>query len=117
MEATRSSETSVCNKRTRRHVPENGILHSRRHKNMKSYSHDPFVDYREPFVCLFVCLAGRRARILVATAWLLSFCFSVPIAIFYEEKKIQGTARHSVEQHRQLTQHCWSQESAAYGPR
>jgi hypothetical protein len=28
---------------------------------------------------------------LVGSAWLLSFCFSVPIAIFYEEKKIQGT--------------------------
>ncbi|PNF30488.1 Cardioacceleratory peptide receptor [Cryptotermes secundus] len=31
----------------------------------------------------------RRARMLVGSAWLLSFCFSVPIAIFYEEKKIQ----------------------------
>jgi hypothetical protein len=29
---------------------------------------------------------------LVGSAWILSFCFSVPIAIFYEEKKIQGTA-------------------------
>jgi hypothetical protein len=28
MEATRSSETSVYNKRIRRHIPEDGILHS-----------------------------------------------------------------------------------------
>jgi hypothetical protein len=27
MEATRSSETSVYNKSTRRHIPDNGILH------------------------------------------------------------------------------------------
>ncbi|KAE8747391.1 CCAP-receptor [Frankliniella occidentalis] len=32
----------------------------------------------------------RRARILIATAWLLSIIFSLPIIIFYEEKLIQG---------------------------
>ncbi|XP_049794628.1 cardioacceleratory peptide receptor-like [Schistocerca nitens] len=32
----------------------------------------------------------RRARLLVLSAWLLSFLFSVPIIIFYEEKTIQG---------------------------
>ncbi|XP_046979210.1 cardioacceleratory peptide receptor-like [Schistocerca americana] len=32
----------------------------------------------------------RRARLLVVSAWLLSFLFSVPIIIFYEEKTIQG---------------------------
>jgi hypothetical protein len=38
MEATRSCETSVYNKPTRRHVPEDGILHSHRRENLKSYT-------------------------------------------------------------------------------
>jgi hypothetical protein len=33
MEAIRSSETSVYNKPTRRHIPEDGILHSQRREN------------------------------------------------------------------------------------
>ncbi|XP_068085222.1 cardioacceleratory peptide receptor-like [Anabrus simplex] len=32
----------------------------------------------------------RRARLLVASAWLLSILFSVPIIVFYEETTIQG---------------------------
>jgi hypothetical protein len=38
MEATRSSETSVYNKLTRRQFPEDGILHNNRHENLKSYN-------------------------------------------------------------------------------
>jgi hypothetical protein len=37
MEAIRSSETSVDTRSTRRHIPENGILHSHRRENLKSY--------------------------------------------------------------------------------
>jgi hypothetical protein len=37
MEAIRSSETSVYTISTRRHNPENGIFHSHRRKNLKSY--------------------------------------------------------------------------------
>jgi hypothetical protein len=37
MEATRSSETSVYNKPTLRHILEDGILHSHRCENLKSY--------------------------------------------------------------------------------
>jgi hypothetical protein len=37
MEATCSSETSVYSKPTRRHIPEDGILHSHRRENLKSY--------------------------------------------------------------------------------
>jgi hypothetical protein len=36
MEATRSSETSVFTGPTRRHIPEDGILHSHRRENLKS---------------------------------------------------------------------------------
>jgi hypothetical protein len=37
MEAIRYSETSVRTRSTWRNIPENGILHSHRHENLKSY--------------------------------------------------------------------------------
>jgi hypothetical protein len=37
MEVTHSSETSVYNKPTQHHIWEDGILHSHRHENLKSY--------------------------------------------------------------------------------
>jgi hypothetical protein len=37
MEETRSSETSVYNKAKQRHNLEDGILHSHRPENLKSY--------------------------------------------------------------------------------
>jgi hypothetical protein len=38
MEAIRSSETSVNKISTRRHIPEDGILHSHRRVNLKSHT-------------------------------------------------------------------------------
>jgi hypothetical protein len=37
MEATRSSETSVPTNYTRRNITEDGLLHSHRRENLKSY--------------------------------------------------------------------------------
>jgi hypothetical protein len=37
MEAIRSSETSVHTRSTQRHIPEDGILHSHRCENLKSF--------------------------------------------------------------------------------
>jgi hypothetical protein len=43
MEAIRSSETSVqSTTSTRRHTPEDGILHSHRRENLKSYKPEKF---------------------------------------------------------------------------
>jgi hypothetical protein len=38
MEAIRSSETSVHTRSTQRHIPEDGILHSHRCENLRSYN-------------------------------------------------------------------------------
>jgi hypothetical protein len=44
MEAIRSYDTSVLTATTRRHIPQESILHSHRHKNPKSYINIDWLD-------------------------------------------------------------------------
>lgn len=36
-------------------------------------------------------ISGRRARVLVISAWLISIIFSIPVIFLFEEKPVQGT--------------------------
>jgi hypothetical protein len=46
MEVTRSFETSVLTRPTRRHIPEDGNLHSHRRENLKSCIGDVLCEVR-----------------------------------------------------------------------
>ncbi|XP_077302418.1 crustacean cardioactive peptide receptor [Arctopsyche grandis] len=54
----------------------------------------------------------KRAKFLIASAWILSIVFSVPILVLYEEKVIQGQAQCWIElgtpQHWQIWMTCVS---------
>jgi hypothetical protein len=63
MEVQRSSETPVDNKPTRRHIPEDGILHRRRRENLKSYKYKflPVVLYTNKMQ--FLILSEEKCRV------------------------------------------------------
>jgi hypothetical protein len=58
MEAIHSSETSVYTKYTRRYFPEDGILHSHRRENLKSYMRDQVSNERTYFLRTLWDLSG-----------------------------------------------------------
>jgi hypothetical protein len=60
MEPKRSSETSVYNKLTRRYIPGDGIIHSHRRENLKSYKY--FV-VKEIAIFLGRCLQLRKKHL------------------------------------------------------
>jgi hypothetical protein len=52
MEAIRSSETSVHTRSTRRHIPEDSILHSNHCENLKSYKNNCAAEDQQQFTGL-----------------------------------------------------------------
>jgi hypothetical protein len=51
MEAIISSKTSVHTRSTRRHIPEDGIIHSHRRENLKSYIRFFFIELEHSSPC------------------------------------------------------------------
>jgi hypothetical protein len=75
VEATRSSETSVHTRSTRRHIPEDGILHSHRYENFKSYSVILYIKHRVQFeaeIYLHILLSSGLDEWFVSSSGLIT---------------------------------------------
>jgi hypothetical protein len=81
MEATHSSETSVYNKHTRRHIAEDGILRSHRLERLKSYIVQPWVSKK--------CLVSTYWRRAVLQWFTGMYCFHLQASWIREESSKQ----------------------------
>jgi hypothetical protein len=89
MEAIRSFKTSVRTKSTRRHIPEDGILHSHRRENLKNY-------------ILYLYIIFLRFNVFMAGSYKNSFCLTViAFQVVTEGKHSEDVKRPSVQMHAQ----------------
>jgi hypothetical protein len=68
IEATRSSETSVYNKPTRRHIQEYGFLHSHRRENLKSYVRIIGQNISYVYTIAYISCASHKLRSWISRA-------------------------------------------------
>jgi hypothetical protein len=73
MEAIRSSETSVNNISTRRHIPEDVILHSHRRENLKIFQNFKFLKIHFVIPSFFIFKIDECGEFHGFAAWIQTY--------------------------------------------
>jgi hypothetical protein len=94
MEAKRSSETLVHTRCTRRHIPEDGILHSHRRENLKSYT-TPIKVYIHIWAPLYICFISVGFAIVIIQYQVAIATNSLALTCFMNVSYVVGHERAS----------------------